>query len=91
MNKAGITLPAAYTPPSGEDSFDEPVLVKAGKHFDFQFGWSRDKGLKHLEDAGIKVPGFSGSWADYHFELPCRGEIEGTATLTLSARPHGKS
>lgn len=90
LKNAGVTVPVGYTPPGGEEAFDEPVLVKAGKTFDFQFGWSREEGLKHLEDAGIKVPGFSGSWADYHFEIPCRGEIDGTATLTVSARPHGR-
>jgi Putative DNA-binding domain len=89
LNQAGVTLPANYVPPSGDDAFDEPVIVKPDRKYDFSFGWSRDKGLEHLKAANIALQGFSASWANYHFEIPCNGELGEEKTLALVARPLG--
>lgn len=89
LAKAGITLPTDYVPPAGEDEFDESVLVKPDGKFEFTFVWSRDDGLAHLKIAGIGLQGFSASWANYRFEIPCRGELGEEKSLSVVARPLG--
>jgi len=89
LNKVGLTLSSDYVPPGDEDVFDEPRVVKPGEKFEFNFGWSREKGLAHLKASGIGLEGFSASWADYHFEIPAVGELGEEATLTIVARPLG--
>jgi len=89
LAKAGISLRAEYAPPSGDDTFDEPTLVRPDENFEFTFLWSREKGLAHLAESRIAVPGFSGSWANYHFEIPCHGELGEERTFALIARPLG--
>ncbi len=82
MKKAKVTeLPSNYTPftavlgsppvgeylpPNGRLAFSHQVL--------------RVPAIRHVSDS-IGVPGWNSSWANYHFELVCLGELGGTETL----------
>jgi hypothetical protein len=69
LRAAGVELPEHYESPRG--SFDCAQMVPVGRKVSFRFRWSRAQAVAHL--AEIHVPGFNGSWADFHFAVPCEG------------------
>jgi hypothetical protein len=85
LAKAGAVLPEGYEPPRGEVRLDAGFVPPGGK-IDFKFRWSRAEALAHIEAAKLGLPGFGGNWADYHFVVPCRGELGTEDVLRWTTR-----
>ena len=89
LTKAGVAdLPIGYVPPGDTLPLNHNEIVQpGGKPTEIDFRWTRAEALGHITAAGIGVPGFSGNWAAYHFEVLCRGELSGEAVLSWTVRP----
>lgn len=85
MTKANVALPDGYQAPGGLIQLDAGLVAPGGK-LDFKFRWTRAEALAHMNGAKLGVPGFSGNWADYHFVVPCCGELGGAEDLRWTAR-----
>jgi hypothetical protein len=87
LAKYNVVMPEGYVPPRGRIAINSGPLLPAGRSIDFRFKWARLDALAHFRDAKVEVPGFNGAWADYHFEVLCRGELGGEEVLRWTERP----
>ena len=87
LAKYNVVIPDKYVPPSGRLPVNANPMLQPGRTLDFRFKWARLDALAHFRDANVEVPGFNGAWADYHFEVVCRGELGGEEVLRWTERP----
>lgn len=87
LAKYNVVMPEGYVPPRGRLPVNANPLLPPGRTMDFRFKWTRLEAIAHFRDAKLKVPGFNGAWADYHFEVVCRGELGGEEILRWTERP----
>jgi hypothetical protein len=85
LAKAGAKLPADYVPPADQLALPPDTFIPAGARKELTFEWKRSDALAHIAAASISVPGFSGSWATYYFDVLCRGELAGEAVVSCKA------
>lgn len=76
----GITVPPGYQAPRGVIEIERD-LIQSGITLRFVFRLPTKDALKHFQDTGIALTGFGADWANYHFSVPCRGEMGGGDVL----------
>lgn len=87
IERANFVFPEHYSPPHGEVSFDDQFVRSQGR-WDYNHIWSRSDRIKHFDQYGMQgivgVVGYRVEWEQVRFEVICRSELGGHATLSCS-------
>lgn len=80
--RAGI--PEDYEPPSGEMAIKQGGRIPPSHSIAVRFLFRREDALRHIKENNVPFPGFNGSLARFHLDVPCDGDLGGFATVSIS-------
>lgn len=78
------SLPKGYEPPHGVFAIRDGDYIRPDESVFFNFSWGPNDAVPHFRTVGLPLNEFAPTWAYYHFEVSCRGELGGEATLQCS-------